>query len=573
MERFARALATALNTVLQARKPELANVLATDLGAPPDPALGDFAYACFKLSKDWGAPPPKIAEELARLLSALPLDGITVSAAGPYVNFRVPGERIFSTVLKDLVAPEPYGTLPANSRGTWILEFSSPNIAKHIMAYLLRPTALGAALARIGKYRGYRCISINHLGDWGTQYGYLLVAFEKYGDTLPAEPTLHDLVRIYVQINADAEKDPTIDKAAQEKFRLLEQGDAKLLATWQKCVDISMREFTRVYDELGIVYDHFWGESHYKDLLQPLLEEFRKKGLLVESEGALVVPVTDPKGRELPPCILQKSDGATIYATRDVAAARYRYEKFKFDRMTYIVGSEQKLHFQQVFAVLAKSGAEWASKCEHVPTGLYRFKDAKMSTRKGNFVTLDDILNLARERVRLVMKERESSFTPEELEKAVEAIAIGAVIFHDLSTDPARDVVFDPEAVVNFDGETGPYLQYAHTRCLSLLRKAGTPSYTAASAALLKEPTELALVKLLGQFPMHLERALEHSKASQLTNYLLDVTKAFNQFYRECRVISDDAALTQARMLLVEAARRILGQGMQLLGVPTPERM
>lgn len=196
-----------------------------------------------------------------------------------------------------------------------------------------------------------------------------------------------------------------------------------------------------------------------------------------------------------------------------------------------------------------------------------------MSTRKGNFVTLDDILNLARERVRLVMKERESSFTPAELEQAVEAIAIGAVVFHDLSTDPARDVIFDPEAIVNFDGETGPYLQYAHTRCLSLLRKAGTPTYSAASAALLKEPTELALVKQLGQFPMHLERALEHGKASQLTNYLLDVTKAFNQFYRECRVISDDTALTQARMLLVEASRRILGQGMQLLGVPTPERM
>jgi arginyl-tRNA synthetase len=573
MERFARALASALTLTLQTRTPALPAVTPADLVTPPDPTLGDFAFACFKIAKDWGAPPPAIAQELCTLLKSQNLDGITVSASGAYVNFQIPAQKVFSQVLKDLLAPTPYGALPENARGTWILEYSSPNIAKHFMAYHLRPTALGAALARIGTYRGYHCVSINHLGDWGTQYGYLSVAFDRFGSTLPANPTLFDLVDIYVKANQAAESDPTIATQAQEAFRKLEQGDPKLKALWQKCVDISMKEFHRIYGELGIRFDHFWGESHYKDLLQPMLEEFRKKGLLVESEGAWVVPVTDPKGRELPPCILQKSDGATIYATRDVAAARYRYEKFKFDRMTYIVGSEQKLHFQQVFAVLAKSGATWASKCEHVPTGLYRFKDAKMSTRKGNFVTLDDILNLARERVRLVMKERESSFTPPELEQAVEAIAIGAVVFHDLSTDPARDVVFDPEAVVNFDGETGPYLQYAHTRCLSLLRKAGSPSYSLERANLLKEPTEVALVKLLGQFPMHLERALEHSKASQLTNYLLDVTKAFNQFYRECRVISEDRSLTEARMLLVEASRRILGQGMQLLGVPTPERM
>ncbi|MBU6376559.1 MAG: arginine--tRNA ligase, partial [Bdellovibrionales bacterium] len=332
---------------------------------------------------------------------------------------------------------------------------------------------------------------------------------------------------------------------------------------------------------IGVKFDHIWGESHYKDLLTPMLADLRKKSILVESEGAWVVPVTDREGKELPPCILEKSDGATIYATRDVAAACYRFEKFSFDRMTYIVGGEQRLHFQQVFGVLRKMSLTWEPRCEHVPTGLYRFKDAKMSTRKGNFVTLEDVLELSRNRVKEVLSAREGlKLSSSEMEAMVEAIGLGAVIFHDLHSDPARDVEFDVDRVVDFEGETGPYLQYAHTRCLSILRKAresgelsGEIVFRPDWTSELQVAEEISLLKTLGQFPLHLERSLTFAKASQLAHYLIDVTKAFGAFYRECQVLGQGPARTGARLMLVEATRRILGQGLGLLGVPLPERM
>jgi arginyl-tRNA synthetase len=400
-----------------------------------------------------------------------------------------------------------------------------------------------------------------------------------------------ELVDLYVKINAEAAKDPTIEVRAREAFLKLEKGDPTITAFWQKCVDISIREFDRIYKRLNVHFDHIWGESYYKDQLDPLLADLKKKGILVESEGAWVVPVTDREGKELPPCILQKSDGATIYATRDIAAAVYRQEKFHFDRMTYIVGGEQRLHFQQVFGVLRKMGCGWEPRCEHVPTGLYRFKDAKMSTRKGNFVTLEDVLEIAKDRVTQLMNDRAAKAAAEGTGIATapdaattEAIAVGAVVFHDLSTDPARDVEFDLERVVDFEGETGPYLQYAHTRCLSILRKArdtgqtqqeigSSAMFSDALIAKLGKPEELALVKALGQFPLHLERTLRFAKASQLAHYLIDVTKVFGAFYRECRVLGEEPELTQARLMLVEATRRILAQGLGLLGIPLPEKM
>ena len=451
--------------------------------------------------------------------------------------------------------------------------------------YHLRPTALGAALDRVGRYRGLKVVSINHLGDWGKQYGMLSVAFKRHGESFPTHPSIQDLVKLYVQINQEAETDESIGVEARAAFLKLEQGDPEMTAIWKKCVDISMSEFTQIYKRLGVKFDHIWGESFYKDQLAPLLHQLREKNLLVESDGAWVIPVNDETGRELPPCILEKSDGATIYATRDVAAAIYRYEQFHFDRMTYIVGAEQKLHFQQIFAVLRKMGFAWASRCEHVPFGLYRFKDAKMSTRKGNFVTLEEVLALAKTRVSELMRERlKNSESPtsaaEVSDEICEAVAIGAVVFHDLHTDPVKDIEFDLERVVDFEGETGPYLQYAHTRCLSILRKAretgilkGELHYSPALLSELKAPEELALVKTLGQFPMHLERTLRFAKASQLAHYLIDVTQAFGVFYRECHVLNDSPTLTHARLMLVEASRLILGQGLSLLGIPLPERM
>jgi arginyl-tRNA synthetase len=582
MERFAQLAVQALNQVLE--KP----IQTTDLETPPDPKMGDFAFPCFRLAKEFRKAPPQVAQQIVADLqakNAVPA-GLTVTATGPYVNFMTPAAEALKALLKDILADSGlgnYGQLP-QGRGSWVLEYSSPNVAKPLNIYHLRTTALGATLDRVGRYRGYNVVSINHLGDWGKQYGMLTVAFRLYGKTPQSDLTMRDLVDMYVKVNAEAEKNPALEEEAKQAFLKLEQGDPDITALWQKCVDISIREFNRIYKRLDIHFDHIWGESYYKDQLAPLLQDLRQRGLLIESEGAWIVPVTDEDGKELPPCILQKSDGATIYATRDVAAAIYRQEKFHFDRMTYIVGGEQKLHFKQVFGVLRKMEMKWVDRCEHVPTGLYRFKDAKMSTRKGNFVTLEEVLALAKERVAELMKERQAqnpNIAPVAIsDEITEAIAMGAVVFHDLHTDPARDVEFDIERVVDFEGETGPYLQYAHTRCLSILRKAqetsqlnGPVAFSENLISHLTKTEELLLVKTLGQFPLHLERTLTFGKASQLAHYLIDVTRAFGAFYRECQVLGNAPELTQARLMLVDATRRILGRGLHLLGIPLPERM
>jgi arginyl-tRNA synthetase len=588
MERFARLVAQALSPALPAP------IQASDLEVPKDAQLGDFAFPCFKLAKEFKKSPPQLAQQLAADVAAKGLPaGISVAPAGPYVNFTVAPERVIKALVTDILGGPGlgrYGSLPPKSRGSWVLEYSSPNVAKPLNIYHLRPTALGAALDRVGRFRGFDVVSINHLGDWGKQYGMLTVAFRLFNKTIKDDLSMMELVDLYVKVNAEAAKDPSLEAEAREAFAKLEKGDPEVTALWKKCWDVSMLEFDRIYKRLGVKFDHVWGESYYQAQLQPLLADLRKRGLLIQSEGAWIVPVTDEKGKELPPCILEKSDGATIYATRDVAAAIYRYGKFHFDRMTYIVGGEQRLHFQQVFSVLKQMGLSWVSRCEHVPTGLYRFKDAKMSTRKGNFVTLEEVLDLARERVKTLMEERAAkaeadgmAATPRPEEAVIESVAVGAVVFHDLATDPARDVEFDVERVVDFEGETGPYLQYAHTRCLSILRKAretgalkGDAIYAEPAISKLGKAEEVALVKILGQLPLHLERTLTHAKASQLANYLIDVTKAFGAFYRECRVlghVGDDAELTRARLMLVEATRRILAQGLGLLGVPLPERM
>jgi len=581
MERFAKLAVGALNQVLESPVTE------RELEMPPDPKLGDFAFPCFKLSKALRKAPPQIAKDLTEQLknkNALP-PGIEAIPTGPYVNFKVDQSLVVGALLGDILKGPglgEYGKLASAHRGQWVLEYSSPNISKPMMIHHLRPTALGAALDRIGRYRGFDVISINHLGDWGTQYGKLAIAYGMFGKDLP-NPTINDLVTIYVKFHQAAETDPSLEDRAREAFAKLEKKDPEVTALWKKCLEIALKDFNRTYDLLGVKFDHYWGESFYQDQLKPLIADLKKRGILVESEGAWVVHVTDPEGRELPPCILEKSDGTTIYASRDVAAAVYRREKFNFDRMTYIVGQDQRLHFQQLFAVLRKMGHEWVSKCEHVPFGLYRFKDVKMSTRKGNFVTFDEVFQLARTRVLELMEARAKAqdvapLPSAELEAIATKVAVGALVFHDLHSDPARDVDFDLEKVVDFEGETGPYLQYAHTRCVSILRKAaetkqGDGAFDPAIIGELKRDEEVALLKLLGQLSMHLERTLTHAKASQLAHYLIDVTQAYGVFYRECHVLGEKPELTRARLMLVEATRRVLARGMGLLGIPLPDRM
>jgi arginyl-tRNA synthetase len=589
MERFARQAADALSQVLPQK------ISVTDLEVPKDSSLGDFAFPCFRFAKAMGKSPNDAAKEIVNQLTPKLPASLSVAPAGPYVNFTASAKEAVHGLLGDILRGEgdgTYGKVEGPSRGTWVMEFSSPNVAKPFMIYHFRPTGLGACLDRVGRYRGWKMVSINHLGDWGTQFGKLFVAAKLYAGDLPSDPKIADLVKIYVKLHEAIEKDPTLEDQARDAFKRLEKKDPEVTAAWKRFIEISMKEFNSLYAKLDVKFDHIWGESFYEEQLRPLLDSLKKAGHLVQSEGAWIVNVTDEKGRELTPCLLEKSDGSTIYATRDVAAALYRWKQFAFDRMTYIVGGEQKLHFQQVFGVLRKMGEEWVSRCEHVPTGLYRFKDAKMSTRKGNFVTLQDVWEIARARVDALMSAREEarkaeggsgeSFTAAEQEDIAEKVAIAAIVFHDLHSDPSRDVEFDVERVVDFEGETGPYLQYAHTRCLSILRKAqeaGTPLPKLTATALEKAvatlvaPEEIRLVKTLGQFPLHLERTLDRRQASQLAHFLVDVVKAYGDFYRECHVLGQSADLTASRLLLVESTRRVLAQGLRMLGIPLPTRM
>jgi arginyl-tRNA synthetase len=577
MERFAKLAVNALNQILDTP------ITSLDLETPPDRTFGDLGFPCFKLAKAYRLAPPQLALSLVEKLKTLPPFGLTFQAVGPYVNFTAPAQAVYENLLSDILkGPDlgTYGKLPPDSRETWVIEYSSPNVAKPFMIYHFRPTGLGACLDRVGRYRGFKMISINHLGDWGTQYGKLYVANQVYrgGSTTP--PSFKELVDIYVRFHQDVEKDPTLEIRGREAFAKLEKKDPEVTEFWKICKEISLKEFEKIYERFDVHFDHIWGESYYEDQLRPLLADLKKREIITQSEGAWVAHVTDEKGKELTPCILEKSDGSTIYATRDVAAGIYRHKNFNFDRMTYVVGGEQKLHFQQVFGVLRKMGHEWVSKCEHVATGLYRFKDSKMSTRKGNFVTLDDVWGLAKERVDQLLKERETDrvLTPAEHQDIAEKVAIAGIVFNDLYADPAREVEFDVERIVSFEGETGPYLQYAHTRCLSILRKAQDAGFKSIQynphlISQFKTHEELMLVKTLGEFPMHLERTLKFAKASQLANFLIDLTKAFGAFYRECHVLGVEKELTEARLMLVESTRRVLAQGLKLIGIPTPEKM
>ncbi|MBN21068.1 MAG: arginine--tRNA ligase [Bdellovibrionaceae bacterium] len=577
MDRFTHFASKALSQVLETP------ISPDQIETPPDPTLGDFGFPCFKLAKSWRKAPPVIAQELCEKLnneakeSLGPLD---VRAVGPYVNFNIDPQALGNAILGEILEGDglgTYGKLPSG-RGKWVLEYSSPNVAKPFQIYHLRGTALGAALARVGTFRGYEVTSINHLGDWGTQYGKLAVAFKEFGNELPEKPTMDQLVDIYIRVHKIPDENGRITEEAREAFKKLEEGDPEITALWKKCKEISVEHFNEIYQRIGVHFDYTWGESHYKDQLEPLIAQLKEQGLLEESEGAWVVFVEDENGNEIPPCILLKKDGATIYATRDLAAALYRYKQFQFDRMTYIVGQEQKMHFKQVFAVLRKMKVPWVSACEHIPTGLYRFNDSKMSTRKGNVASLESILDLAKKRVLELMTERDKDSLIENLDETAEKIAIGAVLFHDLSHDPTKDIELNIDRMVDFQGETGPYLQYAHTRCLSILRKAKESGhedfrYKQELISALIHPKEWELLKILGQFPSQLERTLYYGKANQLANYLVEITKAFHSFYRECHVLDQEPSTTQARLLLVESTRRILGQGLLLLGVPLPERM
>jgi len=535
---------------------------------PPKQEMGDYAFPCFQLSKIMRKAPNIIAEELKNSMCT---DGFeSIENLGPYLNFFV-DKGIFAenTIRKVLEDGDGYGASNIGRGKTVCVEYSSPNIAKPFHVGHLFTTAIGNALYRMFKKEGYNTVGLNHLGDWGTQFGKLISAYNRWVDEEALEKApIDELLRIYVKFHEEAEKDPSLEDEGRLNFKKLETGNKETTALWSRFRDLSLKEFERVYNILGIKFDSLDGEAFYNDKMAVVVEELRQKRLLVESNGAQVVMLKD---YNMPPCIVLKGDGASIYATRDLAAAMYRKKTYDFDKCIYVVGNPQALHFKQVFKVLELAGHEWSKDCVHVGFGLVKFADRKLSTRNGSIVLLNDLLREAIEKTIEVINEKNPEL--ENKEEVAKKIGVGAIIFTYLKNSREKDIVFDWKEILSFDGETGPYVQYSYARGNSILNKGngckGIIDYNKLSS---KE--EFELVKSIGNFSNAITSALEKLEPSILTRYVIDVAKGFNKFYNAHSVLNlEDEDLKATRLSLVKATLQVLKNGLELLGIDVVEKM
>jgi arginyl-tRNA synthetase len=536
---------------------------------PPDQKLGDYAFPCFVLSKKLKKAPNQIAGELTLRLKATDLIE-EISAVGPYVNFRVDKAKQAEFVLTRIFDEgEDYGSSDEGRGKTIVIDFSSPNIAKPFGIGHLRTTVIGNALYHIFIKLGYDVVRINHLGDWGTQFGKVILAYNMWGneEEFLKDPisTLYDL---YVRFHKEAEDQPDLEEEARGWFKRLEEGNKEATGLWKKFRDYSLREFDRVYQMLGIEFDSYPGESFYNEFMDQTINEIKAKGLSEMSQDALIV---DLEQYNLPPCLLKKKDEATLYATRDIAAAIYRYNTYKFHKSLYVVGSAQSLHFRQVFKVLELMGYQWAKDCVHVDFGWIKFRQEMMSTRKGNIILLEDVLNKSIQLAQKIIEEKNPEL--ENKEEVSSDVGIGAVIFADLCTRRNKDIDFDWDQVLSFDGETAPYVQYTHARLCSLQRKYGQPVEEKVDYTVFSTEEEKTLFKLLEDFPAKVKSAGEAFEPAFICSHLIDLCSAFNRFYQKQRIITEDETLTAARMLLVKSLQITVRSGLSLLGIKAPERM
>jgi arginyl-tRNA synthetase len=536
---------------------------------PPDQKLGDYAFPCFVLSKKLKKAPNQIASELASELKTTKLIQ-KIDAVGPYVNFTVDKAKLTEFVLTQVFDQgEAYGSDQIGKGKTIVIDFSSPNIAKPFGIGHLRTTVIGNALYHIFRKLGFEVVRINHLGDWGTQFGKVILAYMMWGDEKEfKEDPISTLYDLYVRFHREAEKNPDLDEEARGWFKKLEDGDKEASQLWKKFRDASLKEFKRVYEMLDIEFDTYPGESFYNEFMEPTIQEIKDKGLTEISQDALIVNL---EKFDLPPCLLKKKDEATLYATRDIAAAIYRHKTYRFHKNLYVVGTSQRLHFQQVFKVLELMGYDWAKDCVHVDFGWIKFRQEMMSTRKGNIVLLEDVLNKSIQLARKVIEEKNPDL--EDKEGVARQVGIGAVIFSDLSTRRIKDIDFDWDQALSFDGETAPYVQYTHARLCSLMRKHGKPVGKDVDYTIFSTPEEIALVKLLGDFPQKIKAEAESYEPAFVCSFLIEVCSSFNRFYQKHRIITEDEKFTSSRMLLVKAIQLTVKNGLSILGIKAPERM
>lgn len=544
---------------------------------PQDAKMGDYAFPCFKLAKVLRKAPPLIAKGIAEGIADAPIFE-KVEQVNAYVNMFISKAEFVKDTLEEVLAKgDDFGRTDIGNGKKVIVEYSSPNIAKPFHIGHIRSTVIGNSIYKIYDALGYDVVRINHLGDYGTQFGKMICAYRHWGnkEDVIKEP-IKTLLSYYTKFHVEVEDHPELDDEAREIFTRLEHGEKEEVELWQWFRDESLKEFTRVYDMLGISFDSYAGESFYSDKMPRFVEELKDKGLLEESQGAQIV---DLENYGLGAALITKSDGSTLYITRDIAAAVYRKETYDFYKNIYVVASQQNLHFQQWIQIVELLGYEWARDCVHIPFGLVSLEDGTMSTREGRVVFLEDVLNGAVEKTREIIQEKNADASEEDIDEIAKTVGIGAVIFQELSNNRIKDYVFKWDKVLNFDGETGPYVQYTHARCASVLRKAGDE--VVKKAAALKDvdckylcgDSAYELAKLLYKFPDVVVDAGEKYEPSIVTRHIVDLAQGFNRFYHDEHILTDNEDEKIAKVALVIAAKDAIKNGLALLGMKAPERM
>lgn len=535
---------------------------------PKNADLGDYAFACFKLAKEYRKSPQIIAQEIAPNIKNEYIEAVNV--VGAYINIKIKKVEKVKNLLNELAdKKEKYGSSDEGKGKKVIVEFSSANIAKPFHIGHLRSTVIGNSLYRIYSELGYESIAINHLGDYGTQFGKLIVAFEKWGSKSEIEKSpIREMLKLYIKFHEEVEKNPELDDEARVVFTKLEHGDERIIELWKWIVEMSLVEFKRVYSMLGVNFDSWNGEAFYSDKIDSTLKMLRDSNILEKSDGAEIVDLSE---YSMPPALITKKDGSSLYMTRDIAAAIYRKNEYDFYKNIYVVAYQQDLHFKQWFKVLELAGMDWANDCVHVNFGMVSLAGGTLSTRKGNVVFLEEVLNKSIEMISKIIDEKNPNL--ENKDKVSKQVGVGAIVFQDLFNLRIKDYVFDWDKALSFDGETGPYVQYTHARTCSLIEKSGIKASYDIDYELIVDDASLELVKVLSEFSSIIKEAAEHNEPSKITRYTISVAQTFNKFYQTNHINVEDTKLKKARISLVLATQLVLKKSLYLIGLEAPSRM
>ena len=568
LRNFKKIIAKQISKTIEINEKELESYIET----PKDSKNGDYAFPCFRLAKELRKAPPAIANEIKEKIETVE-EIEKIEVAGGYLNFFINKETLAKEVLEEISKTEQYGKSEIGREKNIVIDYSAPNIAKPFHIGHLRSTVIGGALYNIYKYLGYNVTGVNHLGDYGTQFGKLIEGYKMWGEEYDIEKyPINELTKIYIRINEACKNDEQILENCRNNFKKLEDGDPYCVEIWKKFRELSLQEFQKVYDLLGSKFDSWNGESFYSDKMPEVIDILQKTGKLVESQGAKIIDLED-KGINTP-CIIEKSNGSTTYATRDLAAILYRARTYDFDKALYVTSYEQVLHFKQVFEVAKLLGLDekYTDGLEHVSFGMVLLPEGKMSTREGNTIKLEELLNEAISRAKEIIEQKNPDL--ENKEEVAKKVGIGAVIFNDMSASRIKDEVFDWNTILNFQGETGPYIQYTYVRTKSVLEKAGyLPKIEDVKTENLSDDYSMAILKLIYNFEDVLVQVTDKNEPSILARYLIDLAKAYSSFYNENKIIVENKDVQNARVYLTYATSEVLKQGANLLGIEMPEKM